>query len=93
MEQPPSYVAQGETKVYCFKKAIYRLKQSPRTWFEKFSLTIFGIGFYQCHSDHPVFVWRTNSSIVILMYVDDILLTGSDSVGLLETKEILSVFL
>jgi len=45
MEQPPDYVAQGETKVCRLKKAIYGLKQSPKVWFEKFSLTISGIDF------------------------------------------------
>jgi len=35
MEQPPSYVAQGETKVCRLKKTIYELKQNPRAWFEK----------------------------------------------------------
>ena len=39
-------------------------------------------------SDHSVFVRRTRSSIVVLtVYVDNILLTGSDSAGLLETKK------
>ena len=51
MEQPPGYVAQGETKVCRLKKAIYGLKQNPRAWFEKFSLTIFGIVFRRGHSD------------------------------------------
>src|SRR4051812_39743235 len=37
MEQPPGYVVQGEKLVCRLKKAIYGLKQSPRTWFEKFS--------------------------------------------------------
>jgi len=45
MEQPPGYVAQGETKICRLKKAIYRLKQTPRAWFEKFSLAISSIGF------------------------------------------------
>ena len=54
MEQPLSYVAQGETKVCRLKKAIYGLKQS---------LTISGIGFRQCHSDHSVFVRRTRSAL------------------------------
>jgi len=71
------------TKVCCLKKAIYELKQSPRMWLEKFSLTISGIGFHQCHSDHFVFLWHTKSGIVVL---HDILLTDSDSAGLLETK-------
>ena len=56
-------------------------------WFEKFSLTISDIGFRRCHSDHSVFVRRTSSSIVVLVvYVDDILLTGSDSAGIMEAK-------
>ena len=46
MEQPPSYVAQGETKVCHLKKTIYELKQNPRAWFEKFKLTISGVGFH-----------------------------------------------
>ena len=90
MKQPSGYVAQGETKVSRLKKAIYELKQSPRVWFEKFSLTISGIGFCRCHSDHSVFVRHANSDIVVLtVYVDDIVLTGSDSAGLLETKQYL----
>ena len=38
MEQPPGYVAQGESHKVCrLKKAIYGLKQSLRAWFDKFS--------------------------------------------------------
>jgi len=84
--QPPGYVAQGKTKI-CLKKTIYELKQSPRVLFEKFSLTISGIGFRRSHSDHSIFVQCTKSGIVVLVvYVDDILLTGSDSTGIVETK-------
>jgi len=87
MEQPPCYVASGETKVCRLKKTIYGLKQSPRAWFEKFSLTISGIGFRRCHLYHFVFVRRTRFDIVVLaVYIDDILLTGSDSVGIVEIK-------
>ena len=38
MEQLPGYVAQGESSSVCLlKMTIYGLKQSPRTWFHKFS--------------------------------------------------------
>ena len=88
MEQSLGCVAQRGTKVCCLKKAIYKLKQSPRAWFEKFTPTISVIGFHQYHSDHSVFVHRTKSGIIVLtVYVDDILLTGSDSAGLLETNQ------
>ena len=89
MEQPSGYIAQREQKCH-FNKVIYGLKQSPRAWFEKFSLTISVIEFHQCHSDHSVFIRRTKSGIVFLaVYVDDILLIDSDSVEILETKQYL----
>jgi len=57
---------------------------------EKFNITISGIGFHRCHSNHSVFVQRIKSSIVVLtVYVDDILLAGSDSAGLLDNKKYL----
>ena len=41
MEQPPGFVAQGELgRVYCLRKSLYGLKQSPRAWFDKFSEVI-----------------------------------------------------
>jgi len=56
-------------------------------WFEKFSLIISGKGFRRYHSDHSAFVRRTRFDIVVLaIYVDDILLNGSDSAGIVETK-------
>jgi len=52
--------------------------------------TISGIGSHRCHSDHPVFIRRTKSNLVIMaVYVDDILMNGSDSAGLVKTKEYL----
>ena len=76
MEQPPGYVAQGEDRVCRLKKAIYGLKQSPRAWFEKFNIVVMQDGFQRCAVAHSVFYKKTNSSSVVLaVYVDDILLT------------------
>ncbi|KAL0442260.1 UNVERIFIED_CONTAM: Copia protein [Sesamum radiatum] len=89
MEQPPGYVAQGEKqRMVCkLKKAIYGLKQSPRAWFDKFSRIIGEFGFSRCQADHSVFVQTTTSGMVVLaVYVDDILITGSDIVGNDEAK-------
>ena len=89
MEQPLGYSTQGKNIVCRLKNAIYALKQSQRAWFEKFSMVNSGIGFARCHSDHSVFVSRTKFGLTILtVYVDDILLTGSDSMALAETKDI-----
>ncbi|KAK4407439.1 Retrovirus-related Pol polyprotein from transposon RE1 [Sesamum angolense] len=89
MEQPPGYVAQGEKqRMECkLKKAIYGLKQSPRAWFDKFSRIIGEFGFSRCQADHSVFVQTTKTGMVILaVYVDDILITGSDINGIEEAK-------
>ena len=41
VEQPPGFVVQGETEKIChLRKSLYGLKQSPRTWFGKFSQTV-----------------------------------------------------
>ena len=61
--------------------------------FEKFSCVIMDGGFQICVVDHSVFYRTTDSGCVILVvYVDDILLTGSDSTAIAETKKYLSNF-
>ncbi|KAL0393252.1 UNVERIFIED_CONTAM: Retrovirus-related Pol polyprotein from transposon RE1 [Sesamum radiatum] len=89
MEQPPGYVAQGEKqRMVCkLKKAIYGLKQSPRAWFDKSSRIIGEFGFSRCQADHSVFVQTTKTGMVVLaVYVDDILITGSDIDRIEEAK-------
>ena len=66
MEQPPRYIVQGENIVCRLSNAIYRIKQSPRAWFEKLIIVISGIGFACCHLDHSVFVRRIKYDSVIL---------------------------
>ena len=72
------------------RKAIYSLKQSPRAWFNKFSSIVMATSFQICAVDHSVFIRRrTTSSVVLAVYVDDVLLTISDTARILETKEYL----
>ena len=65
MDQPPGYVTQWENKICHLRKAIYGLKQRSRVWFKKFSITISGINFHRCHSNHSVFVRCAKSDLVI----------------------------
>ncbi|XP_077221143.1 uncharacterized protein LOC143854899 [Tasmannia lanceolata] len=81
IEQPPGYVAQGENWLSTcrLRKAIYGLKQSPRAWFERFNEVVIRFGMRQCVVDHSVFSsWSANGCIFLIVYVDDIAITGSD---------------
>ena len=87
MEQPPGYIAQGESSQVCLlKKAIYDLKQSPRAWFHKLSKLVFAYGFISTIS-HPTVMRKCTPQgcVVLAVYVDDILLTGSDAAEVVAT--------
>ena len=72
------------------KKVIYGLKQSQRAWFNKFSKVAMQFGFQRCNSDHSIFIRQRSTGCVILaVYVDDILVTGSDRTGVDESRAFL----
>ena len=88
MEQPPGFVAQGGIGKVChFRKFLYGLKQSPHAWFGKFSQAVEEFGMQKSKSDHSVFYKNSSSSIILL--VDDIVITGSDSKGISSLKSFL----
>ena len=91
MEQPPGFVAQGEIRKVCrLRKSLYGLKQSPRAWFGKFSQAIEKFGLQKSKSDHSVFNRNSSSGIILLVvYVDDIVITGSDSTRISSLKSFL----
>ncbi|RVW40691.1 Retrovirus-related Pol polyprotein from transposon TNT 1-94 [Vitis vinifera] len=64
-------------KVCRLRKSLYGLKQSPRAWFERFTKVVKGYGFVQCQSDHTLFVkhFPEGKLAIIIVYVDDIILT------------------
>ena len=72
----------------CFlRQAIYGLKQSPRAWFAKFSGLLSAFGFTSCAVDPTMLTKKTKGGLFILVvYVDDIILNGSDDTGILATK-------
>ena len=89
MEQPPGFVAQGESsQLVCkLKKSLYGLKQSPRAWFGRFSLVVTEFGLHRCGVDHSVFYkLAKHGKIWLLVYVDDIIITGDDIQGIKELK-------
>ena len=88
MEKPPGYVGQGESSKVCFlRRTIYGLKKSPCAWFAKFSGLLSAFGFTSCVANPTVLTKMTKGGpFIIAIYVDDIILTGSDDTGILATK-------
>ena len=91
MEQPPSFITLGEFKKVChLKKSLYGLKQSPRAWFGKFSEVIQEFGLKMSKCDHSVFYRQSEvGTILLVVYVDDIVITGSNYARISSLKSFL----
>jgi Reverse transcriptase (RNA-dependent DNA polymerase) len=60
-------------------KALYGLRQSPRAWYNKLKDTLLQLGFLTSTSDPLLFHFHQGSDLIyLLVYVDDIILTGSN---------------
>ncbi|XP_043717828.1 uncharacterized mitochondrial protein AtMg00810-like [Telopea speciosissima] len=84
---PPGYLRKGDNMVCKLNRSLYGLKQASRNWFSKLSTALQSFGFSQSQADHSFFVLRQGSaSIFILIYVNDIIITGSDMALLQDIK-------
>jgi len=89
MEIPPGFTtAETEGKVLRLRKSLYGLKQSPRAWFDRFKCAMLAMGYKQCNGDHTLFYLCSKNRITILaVYVDDIIITGDDTLEVVRLKE------
>ncbi|XP_038698058.1 uncharacterized mitochondrial protein AtMg00810-like [Tripterygium wilfordii] len=79
MTPPPGLRRQGENLVRHLHKSLYGLKQASRQWFAKLTKAILATGFIQSKNDYSLFTRKdANSFTALLIYVDDILLTGNN---------------
>ncbi|KAM2359181.1 hypothetical protein ACFX1X_007926 [Malus domestica] len=78
MVQPPGFIDQSQPHHVCkLKRSLYGLKQAPRAWYEAFYSAILSLGFISSSSDTSFFIKRDSTITFILVYVDDIIITGS----------------
>jgi hypothetical protein len=91
MLPPPGYCRQGENVVCRLHKSLYGLKQASRSWFQRFSCAIQEIGFQQSKADYSLFTQvRGDSITVVLLYVDDMVITGNDETTINDLKKFLN---
>ncbi|PKU80183.1 Retrovirus-related Pol polyprotein from transposon TNT 1-94 [Dendrobium catenatum] len=80
MKQPRGFEDNVHPNYICsLKKAIYGLKQAPRQWYTTFTNHLIQIGFQHSKADPSLLVYhRKNIRLFLLVYVDDILITGDN---------------
>uniref|UniRef100_A0A0A9GAH2 Reverse transcriptase Ty1/copia-type domain-containing protein n=1 Tax=Arundo donax TaxID=35708 RepID=A0A0A9GAH2_ARUDO len=79
MQSPPGYSA-PPGHVCRLHRALYGLKQAPRAWFERFTSVITAAGFsVSAHDPTPFVHTSSRDRTLLLLYVDDMLITGDDS--------------
>ncbi|KAE8698301.1 hypothetical protein F3Y22_tig00110599pilonHSYRG00009 [Hibiscus syriacus] len=92
MRQPEGFIEADKKNLVCrLKKSLYSLKQAPRQWYKKFDNFMSSSGFTRCQADHCCYIKRfDNSFIILLLYVDDMLVAGSNMQEIINLKQKLS---
>jgi histone deacetylase 1/2 len=92
MKQPRGFVDSAlPSYVYRLHKSLYGLKQAPRAWYTRLSDFLLSVGFHAFKVDTFLFILSVGADIFyLLVYVDNILLTGSNSAVLHHLIQLLS---
>ncbi|KAE8663053.1 hypothetical protein F3Y22_tig00113123pilonHSYRG00166 [Hibiscus syriacus] len=93
MTQPMGFQSQDHPEYVCkLRKALYGLKQAPRAWYGKIAEFLTKSGYSVTPADSNLFVKANEGKLaIVLVYVDDLIITGDDEAEILQTKENLSV--
>ncbi|KAE8679378.1 hypothetical protein F3Y22_tig00111402pilonHSYRG01323 [Hibiscus syriacus] len=93
MTQPMGFQSQDHPEYVCkLRKALYGLKQAPRAWYGKIAEFLTKSGYSVTPADSSLFVKANEGKLaIVLVYVDDLIITGDDEAKILQTKENLSV--
>ncbi|KAK1693722.1 hypothetical protein QYE76_010419 [Lolium multiflorum] len=78
MQPPPGYSV-PDGMVCRLRRSLYGLKQAPRAWFERFASVVTAAGFSPSLHDPALFVHTSpHGRTLLLLYVDDMIITGDD---------------
>ncbi|GJZ90439.1 putative RNA-directed DNA polymerase [Tanacetum coccineum] len=88
MKIPQGFSNDNETRVCRLRKSLYGLKQASRNWYHKFTTFLRSLNFRQSKADHSLFIYEAGSiMVVVLIYVDDVIITGNNLTKIQETKK------
>ncbi|WVZ52520.1 hypothetical protein U9M48_003568 [Paspalum notatum var. saurae] len=77
--QPPPVYSVPEGMVCRLRRSLYGLKQAPRAWFQRFASVVTAAGFSASAHDPALFVHTSSRGrTLLLLYVDDMIITGDD---------------
>ncbi|KAE8681718.1 hypothetical protein F3Y22_tig00111310pilonHSYRG00060 [Hibiscus syriacus] len=93
MTQPMGFQSQDHLEYVCkLRKAFYGLKRAPRAWYGKIAEFLTKSGYSVTPADSSLFIKANECKLaIVLVYVDDLIITGDDEAEILQTKENLSV--
>ena len=87
MQFPPSYPS-PPNHVSRLRKSLYGLKQASKQWFSKLAQELLSQGYTRSKNDYSPFFKKQNKQMTfIVIYVDDIILTGNDHHEILRLRE------
>ncbi|GKB86916.1 retrovirus-related pol polyprotein from transposon TNT 1-94 [Tanacetum coccineum] len=91
MQQPEGFVVKcQEHKICKLVKSLYDLKQALKQWHEKFDNTLLSNAFHINECDKCVYVKQyKNAFVIICLYVDDMLIMGTNMDVINQTKKML----
>jgi hypothetical protein len=91
MKFPPGFRSSAPNQACRLRKSLYGLKQAPRCWFAKLKSALLKYGFTQSYSDYSLFTLRRDSTeLYVLVYVDDLIISGNDNKSIVSFKSYLS---
>ncbi|MCF7184081.1 reverse transcriptase domain-containing protein, partial [Corynebacterium parakroppenstedtii] len=91
MKLPPGFSPHSQGLVCRLKKSLYGLRQAPRCWFAKLAHALKSYGFHQSYSDYSLFTYlRGTIRLDVLVYVDDLIISGNNSTAIASFKAYLS---